>query len=260
MAPGAKKSVPLSIAPGVAAVVMALTLAIITGLFYKVADECSADYKHGSPIDIATYLCCNPDKIVSQIGFTLFSLLLLATAVPVYFGFLRKFASTGVVAGAVCIGALALTCLGLEMFAFIDACSISGRTMSSEGGHAFFFGALLFCLVYNSWGMSLDYGFACPGFNPPSFNMDDRLGSDPAAARLARSARIVRRARVLLSGVMVGSFIAQWCITTNQGWFDNMWVIVGCFELELLILQADMWIDSRRAAMEQAADGAPLLP
>ena len=68
MAPGAKKSVPLSIAPGVAAVVMALTLAIITGLFYKVADECSADYKHGSPIDIATYLCCNPDKIVSQVG------------------------------------------------------------------------------------------------------------------------------------------------------------------------------------------------
>ena len=72
--------------------------------------------------------------------------------------------------------------------------------------------------------MSHDYGFACPGFNPPSFNMDDRLGSDPGAARLARSARIVRRARVLLSGVMVGSFIAQWCITTNQ---VGRWVLAA---------------------------------
>ena len=81
-----------------------------------------------------------------------------------------------------------------------------------------------------------------------------------AAVRLAFSSVVVGVLRLTLMLAIVGSTIFQFVNKTFEGWFINLWFIVTCFLLQLLVVQFDFVVESRRSLMLSAAgaEGEPL--
>ena len=55
---------------------------------------------------------------------------------------------------------------------------------------------------------------------------------------------------------IIGSTIFQFVNKTFEGWFINLWFIVTCFLLQLLVVQFDFVVESRRSLMLSAAGAA----
>ena len=247
MAP--RKKVPLSVAPTAAAFILILTLVFITAFFYgPVTNECASDYHHHTPIDISVYTCCEPSKAIGMIGFILTALLLLAMAVPVFYLLRNRFEQTGYTAATAAVACIVLTSSGLLMLAFFNACEQHQSTVNA--GNVFFGGSLLFCAIYNLWNLSHELPLLRQGLP------DD----DAAAVRLAFSSVVVGVLRLTLMLAIVGSTIFQFVNKTFEGWFINLWFISTCFLLQLLVVQFDFVVESRRSLMLSAAasEGAPL--
>ena len=79
--------------------------------------------------------------------------------------------------------------------------------------------------------------------------------------RLAFSSIIVGAVRTALTVLILGSTIFQFVQPWSfEGWFINLWFIVVCFELQLLVVQFDFIVESRRSLLlSTVGEGGPLM-
>lgn len=148
--------------PLLAASMGALTLAIVTVIFYT--DHCSeVDYEPVDHQQISDYMCCEPSKAIGFAGLTITGLLLLAASVPIRDRFVSSIVDSAE-SGYCRVGAqlqivILFTALGLIGLGVVNICA--DAEVHNIFAFDFFIAGLVLMWFYNApfvWSGGHDHG------------------------------------------------------------------------------------------------------